>query len=96
MMFFMGGSFYHQDGGSFDPPLAEGRSVKCSEYDVRAAGTWRAPLLIMQTETWTDALLAIDDSSYVAFIDAIEVEATETGIPCETSVDDATLALWSL
>ena len=96
MMFLVGGSFYHRGGGSFDPPLAECRSAKYAEYDVRAAGTPRALLLIMQTESWTDALLAIDDSSYVAFIDAIEVEATETGIPCETSVDDATLALWSL
>jgi len=50
----------------------------------------------MQTETWTDALLDIDSTSYVAFIDAIEAEASEVGIPCETSVDDATLALWSL
>lgn len=48
----------------------------------------------MQTESWTDEALC--EASYVAFIDAIEVEATETGIPCETSVDDATLALWSL
>ena len=94
MMFFMGGSFYHQDGGSFDPPLAGGRSAKCAEYDVRPAGTPRALLLIMQTESWTDEALC--EASYVAFIDAIEVEATETGIPCETSVDDATLALWSL
>ena len=93
-MFLVGGSFYHQGGGSFDPPSAGGRSAKCSEYDVRAAGTWRAPLLIMQTESWTDEALC--EASYVAFIDAIEVEATETGIPCEVSVDDATLALWSL
>ena len=76
--------------------MAEGRSAKYAEYDVRAAGTWRALLLIMQTETWTDALLAIDDSSYVAFIDAIEVEANAYPIVVETSVDDATLALWSL
>lgn len=60
------------------------------------AGTEGATPDIMQTETWTDALLSIDDSSYVAFIDAIEAEASEVGIPCETSVDDATLALWSL
>lgn len=95
-MFLVGGSFYHQGGGSFDPPLAGVRSAKYAEYDVWGPGTWRATLLIMQTETWTDALLAIDDSSYVAFIDAIEAEASEVGIPCETSVDDATLALWSL
>lgn len=94
MMFLVGGSFYHQGGGSFDPPSAGGRSAKCAEYDVRPAGTWRALLLIMQTETWTDETLC--EASYVAFIDAIEAEATEAGIPCETSVDDATLALWSL
>ena len=93
-MFLVGGSFYHQGGGSFDPPSAGGRSAKCAEYDVRPAGTPRALLLIMQTESWTDEALC--EASYVAFIDAIEVEATETGIPCETSVDDATLALWSL
>lgn len=48
----------------------------------------------MQTETWIDETLC--EASYVAFIDAIEAEATEAGIPCETSVDDATLTLWSL
>ena len=74
--------------------MAGGRSAKCAEYDVRPAGTPRALLLIMQTESWTDEALC--EASYVAFIDAIEVEATETGIPCETSVDDATLTLWSL
>jgi len=76
--------------------MAQLASAKYAEYDVWGAGTEGATLLIMQTESWTDALLAIDDSSYVAFIDAIEAEASEVGIPCETSVDDATLALWSL
>lgn len=48
----------------------------------------------MQTESWTDEALC--EASYVAFIDAIEVEANAYPIVVETSVDDATLTLWSL
>lgn len=66
----------------------------CSEYDVRGPGTEGATLPTMQTETWTDETLC--EASYVAFVDAIEAEANAYPIVVETSVDDATLALWSL